>query len=83
MSPLLLFIIIPVLTVIGIFFSKTHMQVKWTAALGMGCQLILAGTLIYLFLAATQPTCEKPKLKHHLCRLPVHCLSLSWFSVFL
>ena len=52
MSFLLLFIVIPVLTVIGIFFSKTHMQVKWTAVIGMSIQLILAGVLIYLFLAA-------------------------------
>ena len=52
MSILLLFIVIPVLTVIGIFFSKTHMQVKWTAVIGMSFQLIMAGLLIYLFLAA-------------------------------
>jgi NADH-quinone oxidoreductase subunit M len=52
MSILLLFIIIPVITVVGIVFSKTHMQVKWTAVAGMSLQLILAGLLIYLFLAA-------------------------------
>jgi NADH-quinone oxidoreductase subunit M len=52
MSILLLFIIIPVLTVTGILFCKDHMQVKWTAVTGMSLQLISAGLLIYLFLAA-------------------------------
>ena len=52
MSILLLFIIIPILTITGILFCKTHMQVKWTAVLGMTLQLISAGFLIYLFLAA-------------------------------
>ena len=51
MSFLLLFIVIPVLTVIGIMFCKNDMQVKWTSVVGMSLQLILAGFLIYLFLA--------------------------------
>jgi len=51
MSILTLFIIIPVLTVIGILLSKNHMQVKWTAVVGMSLQLISAITLIFLFLA--------------------------------
>jgi NADH-quinone oxidoreductase subunit M len=50
MDILTLFIVIPVLTIIGILFSKDHKQVKLTAAIGMGLQLILAGTLIILFL---------------------------------
>lgn len=51
MSFLTLFIIIPALTVIGILLCKNHRQVKWTAAVGMGLQLILAIGLIFLFLA--------------------------------
>ncbi len=50
MDILTLFIVIPVLTIIGIVFSKDHKQVKWTAAIGMGLQLIAAATLIILFL---------------------------------
>jgi NADH-quinone oxidoreductase subunit M len=51
MSILTLFIIIPVLTVIGILLSKNHMQVKWTSVVGMSLQLILAIVLILMFLA--------------------------------
>ena len=50
MDILTLFIVIPVLTMIGIVFSKNHKQVKWVAAFGMGIQLLLAATLIILFL---------------------------------
>ena len=50
MDILTLFIVIPVLTIIGIVFCKDHKQVKWTAAVGMGLQLISAATLIILFL---------------------------------
>jgi len=50
MDILTLFIVIPVLTIIGIIFCKDHQQVKWTAAIGMGLQLISAATLIILFL---------------------------------
>ena len=52
MSFLTLFIIIPVLTVIGILMCKNHMQVKWTAVVGMGLQLIAAIALIFIYLAA-------------------------------
>ncbi len=51
MSILTLFIIIPVLTIIGILSSKNHKQVKWVSVVGMGLQLISAITLILLFLA--------------------------------
>ena len=50
MDILTLFIVIPILTIIGILFSKDHKQVKLTAAIGMGLQLVLAGTLIIMFL---------------------------------
>ncbi|MEI6434029.1 MAG: NADH-quinone oxidoreductase subunit M [Bacteroidota bacterium] len=51
MSFLTLFIIIPVLTVIGILLCKNHIQVKWVAVAGMGLQLISAIALILLYLA--------------------------------
>jgi NADH-quinone oxidoreductase subunit M len=51
MSFLTLFIIIPVLTVIGILISRNHMQVKWVSVVGMGLQLISAITLILMYLA--------------------------------
>ena len=44
------FIIIPVLTIIGILFCKEAKQVKWVAAIGMTLQLINAAILIILFL---------------------------------
>ncbi len=50
MDILTLFIVIPVLTIIGILFCKDHKQVKLTAAIGMGLQLMSAATLIILFL---------------------------------
>ena len=52
MSFLTLFIIIPVLTVIGILMCKTHMQVKWVSMVGMSLQLINAIVLILVYLAA-------------------------------
>jgi NADH-quinone oxidoreductase subunit M len=51
MSILTLFIIIPVLTIIGILFSKSHMQVKWVSVVGMSLQLLSAIALILLYLA--------------------------------
>lgn len=50
MSILNLFIIIPVLTVAGIIFSRDTKQVKLVSAIGMGLQLLSAATLIILFL---------------------------------
>ena len=50
MDILTLFLVIPILTIIGIVFSKDSKMVKWTAAIGMGLQLVLAATLIILFL---------------------------------
>jgi NADH-quinone oxidoreductase subunit M len=52
MSFLTLFIIIPVLTVIGILMCRNHMQVKWVSVFGMGLQLISAIALIFMYLAA-------------------------------
>jgi len=50
MDILTLFIVIPVLTIIGILFCKDHKMVKLTAAFGMGIQLVMAAILIILFL---------------------------------
>ncbi len=44
------FIIIPVLTIIGILFCKDAKQVKWVSAIGMTLQLLNAAMLIILFL---------------------------------
>ena len=50
MDILTLFIVIPLITIVGIVFSKNHLQVKVVSAIGMGCQLLLSGLLIYLYL---------------------------------
>jgi NADH-quinone oxidoreductase subunit M len=50
MDILTLFIVIPVLTIIGIVFCQQQKQVKWVAAIGMGIQLILSAVIIILFL---------------------------------
>jgi NADH-quinone oxidoreductase subunit M len=51
MNILLLFIIIPILTIIGILLSKDLKQARVVAAIGMGFQLLTSAILIYLFLA--------------------------------
>src|SRR5512137_1788075 len=51
MNILLLFIIIPILTIIRILLSKDLKQARVTAAIGMGFQLLTSAILIYLFLA--------------------------------
>ena len=50
MDILTFFIIIPVLTMIGIILCRQQKQVKWVAAIGMGFQLILSGVVIVMFL---------------------------------
>lgn len=47
-----LFVIIPILTIIGILFSKGFKQVRLTAAIGMSVQLILGAILVFKYLAA-------------------------------
>ncbi len=46
------FVIIPVLTMIGIIFTKNYKQVRVISAIGMGIQLILAAMLVFMYLAA-------------------------------
>ncbi|MDP4282576.1 MAG: NADH-quinone oxidoreductase subunit M [Bacteroidota bacterium] len=50
MDILSLFIVIPVLTILGITVCRNSRQVKWVAATGMGLQLINSFILIILFL---------------------------------
>ncbi len=45
------FIIVPLLTVLGIIVSRNDKQAKWTAAVGMSIQLVLAAVLVFRYLA--------------------------------
>ncbi|MCX6256707.1 MAG: NADH-quinone oxidoreductase subunit M [Bacteroidia bacterium] len=51
MNVLNLFILIPVLTMISIILAKEIRYVRVIAAIGMGCQLVLAAVLIFTYLA--------------------------------
>ncbi len=50
MSFLMLFVLVPLLTVIAILFSKNIRQTRWIAALGMSLQLILSAVLVVMYL---------------------------------
>lgn len=50
MSFLLLFVIVPLLTVIAILFSEDIKQTRWIAAIGMSVQLLLSAALILMYL---------------------------------
>jgi NADH-quinone oxidoreductase subunit M len=52
MNILSLFVLIPVLTVFAIMFTKDMKQTRVVSAIGMGIQLVLAGILVYLYLTA-------------------------------
>lgn len=45
------FLIVPLLTIIGMLFGRNDKQVKWTAAIGMSVQLVLAAILVFMYLA--------------------------------
>ncbi|MFH1120386.1 MAG: NADH-quinone oxidoreductase subunit M [Bacteroidota bacterium] len=51
MNILSLFVLIPVLTSVAIVFTKNMKQTRVASAIGMSIQLILAGVLVYLYLA--------------------------------
>ena len=51
MNILSLFVIIPLLTIVGILFTKDLKQSRLVSAVGMGSQLIMSFVLIYLYLA--------------------------------
>jgi NADH-quinone oxidoreductase subunit M len=52
MDILTLFVVIPVLTITAILFAKDIKQVRMSAAIGMGVQLIMAAVLVFMYLAA-------------------------------
>jgi len=54
MNILLLLIIIPILTIIGIILCRENKQVRWVSAVGMTFQLITAAILIIWFLLQRQ-----------------------------
>jgi len=51
MNILSMFVLVPVLTIIGILFGKELKHTRTIAAIGMSVQVILAGILIYMFVA--------------------------------
>jgi NADH-quinone oxidoreductase subunit M len=51
MDILTLFVLVPVLTIIGLLFTRDHKQARMVSAVGMGIQLIQAAILIFLYLA--------------------------------
>ncbi len=62
MSILSLFVVIPVLTVFGILFTKDLKQSRVVSAIGMTLQLILAGILVYLYVTERQSGNMSPML---------------------
>ncbi len=52
MNILSLFVLVPFLTIAGILFTKDFKGARVVSAVGMGIQLILAGVLVLLYLAA-------------------------------
>ncbi len=52
MDILTLFVVIPVLTMTGIVLTKEMRNVRITAAIGMGIQLLLSAVLVYLYISA-------------------------------
>jgi NADH-quinone oxidoreductase subunit M len=52
MNILSLFVVVPVLTIIGILFTKDLKGTRAVSAVGMGVQLILSAILIFLYLGA-------------------------------
>lgn len=51
MDFLTLFVVVPVLTILGIVFTKDLKQTRMVSAVGMGIQLILAVALVFMYLA--------------------------------
>lgn len=50
MNILSLFVLIPLLTVVVLLFSRNMKQTRIISAIGMGIQLVLSGLLVYLYL---------------------------------
>ncbi|MFA5418195.1 MAG: proton-conducting transporter membrane subunit, partial [Bacteroidales bacterium] len=51
MDFLTLFVVVPVLTIVAIVFTKNMKQTRLVSAIGMGVQLILAIALVFMYLA--------------------------------
>jgi len=51
MDFLTLFVVIPVLTIVGIAFTRDLKQTRLVSAVGMGIQLVLAVALVFMYLA--------------------------------
>jgi len=51
MDFLTLFVVVPVLTIIAIVFTKDQKQTRLISAIGMGVQLLLAIALVFMYLA--------------------------------
>lgn len=51
MNILSLFVLIPLLTIVGITFTRSMHQTRVVSAVGMGIQLVLAAILIFMYLA--------------------------------
>jgi len=51
MDILSLFVLVPVITIIGLLFTKDYKQARLVSACGMGIQLIQAVILVFLYLA--------------------------------
>jgi len=62
MNILSLFVIVPLLTVIGILFTKNIKQTRMVSAIGMGVQLILAFVLVFLYLGQRKAGNMEPML---------------------
>jgi NADH-quinone oxidoreductase subunit M len=62
MNILTLFVVIPVLTVAGILFTKDLKQSRVVSAIGMTLQLILSGILVYLYVTERQAGNMAPML---------------------
>ena len=51
MDFLTLFVVVPVLTILGIVFTKNMKQTRMISAIGMGIQLFLAVAMVFMYLA--------------------------------
>jgi len=54
MDFLTLFIVVPILTIVGIVFARNHNQVRWIAAAGSSVSMVLAAVVILRYLAERQ-----------------------------
>ncbi len=74
MDILSFFVIIPVITVLGIVFSKNPMHTRVVSAIGMGMQLLLAAYLVFAYLTERSAgnTAEMLFMKDYLWYAPLN-----------